>query len=215
MFTHGTRIIKPILCLLLGFALFAGLMAPPRLLAEPINAVQAKTAVETFLKTRFPAANQATTGSSRLAVAEVTPLSYNKITVGYITTLEPSGYVLVRADDEVAPVKIYTENGTFDKLPPGFLKVIKLELAEELQSLTVLKQSMAPIDRKFQEQWSALLNPVDQEALTNLPTSAPGVVLLTTAWNQDAAYNYYSPTASGGPGGRAYAGAQPLLLHRF
>ncbi|MCX7003050.1 MAG: C10 family peptidase, partial [bacterium] len=30
--------------------------------------------------------------------------------------------------------------------------------------------------------------------------------LLTIAWNQSWPYNYYAPVASGGPGGRAYAG---------
>ena len=75
MFRYYDRMFKAILYLI-GFALFAGIMAPPTLLAVPINAIQAKSAVETFLTARFPAVDPSTaltvtaTGASWLAIAE-------------------------------------------------------------------------------------------------------------------------------------------------
>jgi hypothetical protein len=186
---------------------------------SPINADQAKSAVETFVTVRYPAINPASArtatvlGSSDLGVAAVVSLSVSNTVVGYVANLKPSGYVLMRADDETPPVKLYAESGAFQRLPPDFLKVIQLELAEELHGLAALKNRNAALDPQFHKQWTALLNPqANPQALTDLPTAAPGVVLLTTTWNQDDPYNYYCPTASGGPGGRAYAGCTACAL---
>ncbi|MEN6307026.1 MAG: C10 family peptidase [Anaerohalosphaeraceae bacterium] len=160
---------------------------------------------------------------SKAASAEITkpqkqirflaPLQKENITLGYIVHLEPQGYILMTADDLAPPVKLYSEDSSFDQLPPGFRAVIELEMQEDLARLA----QMPGQDTEYHQQWNTLLETEDPNTAQ---TAGSNTVLLTTAWNQASPYNYYCPAVtSGGSGGLAYAGcgatamAQILRYH--
>ena len=141
--------------------------------------------------------------------------------MAYVAHLAPSGYYLVPTDDELPPWKLRSDEGEFDELPPAFIHVLKLELAEEQQYLGILRKLNEAPDPRFHKQWqSLLLTGGAGGGDTEPPTGSPGVFLLATTWNQNAPYNEFCPTATGGPGGRAWAGctacalAQILRYHR-
>lgn len=177
----------------------------------PITLDQAHLAAQHFVLERVSRAPQA--GVSSLAVAtNRAVLSVRAVElwlvegqeIGYIAHLDPAGYVLVRADDEIPPVKIYSDHSLFSDLPPNFIKVIALELREELQGVAELHAQGTSPDPACHRQWSGLLKAASAPGAG--VSADPGAILVGTRWNQDSPYNLYCPAAAGGPGGRAYAG---------
>jgi len=188
--------------------------------AAPVTEQQARKAAETFILARYASAGpalaqtQAQTRRSAKSVRETVPLREDGTALGYVAALAPSGFVLLRADDQAPPVKLHSENGSFRNLPPAFLKVIKLELAEELAALEALRRQQRAADPRFPKQWSVLLGTTGDPLPSDPspPSSGPGVYLLTTLWDQGDPDNYYCPAAVGGPGGRAPAGCAAIAL---
>lgn len=130
--------------------------------------------------------------------------------------------MLVRADDELSPVKLHASEGRYEDLPLGFRAVVEAELAGELSDLASMRQAGDLPDPGFHAAWASLAGEPDLSTTLLLSTQlyTASSVLTTTAWNQNEPYNYYAPSASGGPGDRAYAGcsatalAQILRYHR-
>jgi Peptidase C10 family/Divergent InlB B-repeat domain/Spi protease inhibitor len=181
--------------------------------AKPVSKEKADKAVKAFLVSRFPgsksslARTMTINGHSALGVKAILPLRVNDKLVGHIIDLEPAGFVLFAGDDEMPPVKIYSETGSYDNLPDGFKRVLELELLEDHELLS------SPNRRSFLGQWNSLTSDEKQAQTTaSLPTGTANASILTTTWNQDDPYNYYCPTASGGPDGRAYAGCTAAAL---
>lgn len=138
-------------------------------------------------------------------IRSLAPLQKNNRTLGYVVHLEPQGYILMAADDQAPPVKLYSEDSSFDQLPPGFRAVIELEMLEDLAWLG----QMPGQETEFHLQWTALLETEDPNTIQ---AAGSNTVLLATSWNQNYPYNYYCPTAAGGPSGRAYAGCGATAL---
>src|SRR5664280_2407170 len=188
----------------------------------PVTSQQAGKAAETFLVRFYPAAREKLArtvtqfGKSHLAVRQVRALVDAGETVGFIADLEPSGYVVLSADDEAPAIKLHADNGAFDSLPPAILNVIRLELAEDLSTLSKLKKLNKTSNPKHKKQWSALAEPATYSAeLAALTPAGPGTYLLTTSWNQDSPYNWNSPDCLGGPAnldGRAWAGCNACAI---
>lgn len=127
--------------------------------------------------------------------------------------LTPSGYYLVPTDDQLPPWKLRSDEGDFDELPPALIQVLKLESAEDQEYLDTLRKLNKAPDPRFHKQWqSLLLTGGPGDGGPEPPTGSAGVFLLTTAWNQNAPYNEFCPTATGGSGGRAYAGCTACAL---
>lgn len=185
--------------------------------AQQITANEVRACAGTFACVRYPAAapgNARTitaAGQSALAVADVTALTTNGMTVGHIVTLAPDGFMLFRADDHCPPLKLHSEQGSFEQLPPAFKEIIVWELAQEA---AYVAQQQARKSRVFERRtaanvalWAALKNAdANAPSLVNIRTSAQVGPLLSTRWNQDAPYNMFAPHANGGPGGRAWGG---------
>jgi len=201
------------------FLAWAGILS-----GAPVTIHEAEIAAKSFISP-YPAVSQSKAGmqtASRLSVREVQPWTMENEAIGFVAHLAPDGYVLMRADDEIPPVKIYSEHGAFTNLPPEFARVIALELMEELSRVAQIK-AKGNIDPIFHHQWKSMLNNVSgMNALdeSTIPTPPSENYLLSTTWDQDAPYNYYAPEASGGPESRAYAGcvavamAQIIRYHR-
>ncbi len=132
---------------------------------------------------------------------------------------------MLRADDLLPVLKLYSDKGTYFDLPPDFLEVMDWELSKELEALDTRLKKENDFSTKFKNVWNTFLNfqkenprPEGPEAAAAFETIGP---LLSTTWNQNSPYNYYAPAASGGPGGRAYAGcvatavSQVLRYHKY
>jgi hypothetical protein len=184
--------------------------------AVPITPEQAGKAGKKFMASRHHFAKSfKTTGpaaiESEKQVRDIAPLQKDDIILGYLVRLEPRGYILTSADNHAPPVKLYSEDSSFDQLPPGFRAVIEMELREDLAWLSLLSEQ----ETEFHRQWNSLLG----SDPNTVQVTSSDTILLTTSWNQNSPYNYYCPAASGGPDGRAYAGcgatamAQILRYH--
>ena len=193
---------------------------PASLPAAPVEADVVRQAADGFIRIRFPAAAPAVTGdqppgSSHFQIADVRPWETGKRTIGFVVTLDPRGYVLFRADDDLFPIKSYSEHGGFEGLPPYFVENLAGELEDELAVLQT-RQQQATVNDGQRTQWQALKNPAAGNALvwSEFGPSPQGIggPLVATRWDQGDPYNYYAPAASGGPGGRALAGCVAVAM---
>ena len=154
-----------------------------------------------------------------LAVSSCRPIAGAEGPLGFAVELSPSGFVLVRADDELPPIKLHSPSGSYEALPPGFRAVIEAELAGELDELASMRHARGKPDPRHRSAWQALtqaaspaLEPLAQaSALGSLDTGS-GKVLLTTSWNQTSPYNFSAPVAASGSGGHASAGCGPVAM---
>ncbi|MFN7219209.1 MAG: Spi family protease inhibitor, partial [Burkholderiales bacterium] len=55
-------------------------------------------------------------GSQRVEVESISQLVFDGKAVAHLVRIKPSGYLLVSADDDLAPVIVYSPNGKFDPL---------------------------------------------------------------------------------------------------
>jgi hypothetical protein len=191
----------------------SGALAAPLTFQQVSNAVQMAAAWHYPAKQSSPQRFSTPSGWSRRAVQRVDQLVHNGRTVAYVTHLTPSGYYLVPTDDQLPPWKLRSDEGDFDELPPALIQVLKLESAEDQEYLDTLRKLNKAPDPRFHKQWqSLLLTGGPGDGGPEPPTGSAGVFLLTTAWNQNAPYNEFCPTATGGSGGRAYAGCTACAL---
>ncbi len=176
-----------------GHAFFIG--------AAPVAPAQAGQAAARFAALR--GLHKGAGGSGAIA-----PIVVAGTTVAQVVALEAGGYVVMRADDEAPPVKLYSAAGALSNLPPAFLRVLEAELAGELSYLAAHRAQVRTTTARFAAEWQALrgVAPAAPAAATAEPQGVTVGPLLALSWNQDYPYNYYAPFASGGPGGRAYAG---------
>ena len=197
---------------------------PEATLAVPMSDQQVSNAVLHAVAIHYPATIatpqrfRTPLGYSRRAVNRVDQIMHGGGMVGYVVSLAPSGYYLVSTDDQLPPWKLRADEGSFTNLPPELIAVLKLEMAEDHQALSELRRVNKSPNPKFRQQWNMLLQTGD--ATNNSPGPAPGssgVFLLTTTWDQNDPYNFYSPTVSGSTagGGRAWAGCTACAMSQI
>lgn len=116
----------------------------------------------------------------------------------YAFNVGNEGFVLVSADDFYRPIIGYSDEGTFDaNINPNL--AYKLNQMVENRSNRMTGEATPEVAAE----WDLLMNH-GQLLSKNGGRDVP--YLVTTKWNQDSPYNYFAPEATGGPGGRAYAG---------
>ena len=112
-----------------------------------------------------------------------------------------NGYVVVAADDRAYPVLGYSDEGQFDadNIPDG-MKYFFGHYGRQIQY--AIDNDLVAED-EITAQWERLR----KEGVNSFVRAEKAVnPLIATQWNQDNPYNYYAPTAGGGPGGHCYAG---------
>ena len=117
----------------------------------------------------------------------------------YVMNYE-NGFVVMSADDIAKPVLAYSIGDLFDvnNIPEGmeyYLNFYKRQIASAVEK-------NIPQDEETANEWRELGTnglPMPRDAKVVTP-------LLSTTWDQDSYYNYYCPSTSIGPGGKAYAG---------
>lgn len=118
----------------------------------------------------------------------------------YVFNIGNEGFVMVAASDNVRPILAYSENGPFDASNPYNGAMFMLETYKNSISYAIEKNISATPE--IAGQWESLRN------CGRLSSKRGGKVgpLVWTKWNQNSPYNLYAPAATGGPGGRCYAG---------
>ena len=108
------------------------------------------------------------------------------------------GFVMVAADDAAQPILAYSEESRFDvdRLSDGE----RYFMRHFARQITYARENDLVADSEVAEAW-ALASKGQSPRATY--TVGP---LLTTNWDQGYPYNYYCPTAGGGPGGHVWAG---------
>lgn len=180
---------KKLLSLVIAVVLGIGTMV-----ANPVDVTTAKSLGQMFVQANF----EKTTKADLQLYYTVT--SDNGEPCVYVFNLGNEGFVMVAASDNVRPVLAYSENGPFDATNPYNGAMFMLETYKNSISYAIEKNINATPE--IAGQWESLRN---CGKLSNKKAHTVGP-LVQTKWNQDSPYNLYAPTASGGPGGRCYAG---------
>ena len=161
--------------------------------ANPVSVSQAKYVGQQFVQANFEMSRQG---------GELTLVYTGTSTRGdacfYVFNVGNEGFVMVSADDIYRPIVGYSDEGTFDvNINPELNYMLN-----ELISYRSNRLTGEPTPAVASE-WQQVANRGTQMSFNGGRAST---YLCSTRWNQDFPYNYYCPTATGGPGGRVYAG---------
>ena len=162
--------------------------------ANPVSVNQAKLVGQQFVQANFDLSRQA--GD---LVLVYTATSTRGEACFYVFNVGSEGFVMVSADDVYRPIVGYSDEGTFDanNINPELNYMLN-----ELISYRSGKMTGNPSPAVASE-WKQV---TERGAQMSFNGGRAAAFLCSTKWNQDYPYNYYCPTANGGPGGRVYAG---------
>lgn len=118
----------------------------------------------------------------------------------YVFNVGENGFVIISAADNYHPILAYSEESNFDMSNKHNGAMFMLE-NYRLDIANAISKDYAALPEVAAE-WAML----EKTGRLNAKKAEKVGPLCTTKWNQDSPYNYYAPTAAGGPGGRAYAG---------
>ena len=171
--------------------------------ANPVDVNTAQSLGQMFVKANF---EKATRADLQLYY---TVTSDNGVPCAYVFNLGNEGFVIVAASDNVRPILGYSKNGPFDASNPYNGAMFMLETYKNSISHAIEKGIVPTPD--VVGEWTSLEN---CGKLNNKKAKTVGP-LLTTKWNQNSPYNLYAPAASGGPGGRCYAGCVATAMSQI
>ncbi len=173
--------------------LFVLLLSLSALYANPVDLEKAKAIGQNFVCANFN--NDLKSNDLQLVY---TGVSNRDEVCFYVFNSGTTGFVIVSADDRFRPIVGYSDEGPFET------ENMSPELAFYLDKIIEARTSRnAVLFDDTAEEWQSV-------ATTGRLLSRNGGrgvdYICTTKWNQDSPYNLYAPEASGGPGGRCYAG---------
>ena len=128
----------------------------------------------------------------------------------YVVELQPAGYVVVPADDQVEPIVAFSASGIYDPSPNNPLAaLVKPDLEARLAAAHKAQTAGGATEKPSQKKWAALIAQAAPSTVGTRGVATIGTVcvapLLQTYWNQltvdntwtgQACYNYYTPSAS-------------------
>ena len=161
--------------------------------AKPVSVDQAKSVGQMFVQSNFEQSRQ----SQDLALV-YTGTSNRGEACFYVFNVGDHGFVIVSADDFYRPIIGYSDERNFDTN-------INPELAYMLDKLIAFR-SGRHTDQAVPQvaaEWQSVMN---SGKLLSRNGGREKFYLVQTKWDQGSPYNYYCPQATGGPGGRVYAG---------
>ncbi|MCX7863002.1 MAG: C10 family peptidase [Bacteroidales bacterium] len=160
---------------------------------EPIDTLRAKLVAKIFLEKQAIKFNQK---FSLNQINKTHVFYYQEKPAFYIFSFNPTGFVIVSADDNAFPILGYSFDSELNTnhLPPAFSEYLE----------NAAKQVTTAIqNNKFKNVWFDIEHtPI---AKVNKSTNAVAP-LLTLKWDQDVPYNNYCPPHPKGPGGRCLTG---------
>ena len=185
--------------------------------AKPTTSLQAQKAVRGWLKASAQPLGAAL-GQQVTKIETYTDDGGNPLY--YIVYLQPSGFVIVSADDLIEPIIGFAEDGIYDPSPTNPLgALVTADLNGRIESvragrLARTKASIAAVSAEPQSKWGNFLGlaeaPENEFGTLGLSTIDDVRVapLVQTRWHQKtccssplrACYNYYTPGPPGGSG---------------
>ena len=135
------------------------------------------------------------------AISESFEITKDGNTVFYVFNFEKGGYVMVSAEDRFAPIIGYSTTGHYDQnnVPDG----LQFLMGEYSEIIAFIRENNIAGKPQYAEKWERYQS---DNLQLDRNTAAVVVAPMTALWNQDSPYNFYAPDATGGPGGKAYAG---------
>ena len=173
--------------------IIAALIGLNALMAGPVDEGKAKAVGRNFVCARF----DLTTETADLQLV-YTGLSNRNEACFYVYNVGEEGFVIVSADDRFRPIVGYSDEGPFatENMSPELRFYLDKIIEARTNRNAVLFDDTA-------EEWQSVMT--TGKLLSR--NGGRGVdYICTTKWNQDSPYNLYAPEATGGPGGRCYAG---------
>ena len=172
--------------------------------AVPLTTHSISNAVTAFVSSRFVQAqlkNQqtSTTANQKFSISEIKTLSRKSKTIGYVTLLNPTGFVLARADDDLPFTKLYSDSCSFSNIPPDFIEVMEWELSTELEILASAIKKDKNFTTKYKKEWENLLKPSSGSQITTEEEADFNEIgpLISTQWAQGDPYNIHAPSCGG------------------
>ena len=127
-----------------------------------------------------------------------TGISTRGETCFYAYNVNNSGFVIVSADDRFRPIVGYSDERVFETenmSPEAKFYLDKIIEARTSPNVVLFDDT--------ETEWQSVMK---DGRLISRNGGRDASYLVQTTWNQDSPYNLYAPEASGGPGGRCYAG---------
>ena len=176
------------------FILFFVLLCSIGIYAHPIGVDRAKELGLAFVNANL---NQACQLNDLQLV--YTGMSARGETSFYVFNFGNTGFVILSANDNYRPIVGYSDEGIFET------ENMSPEAAYYLNSIA---EGRSQVHRTVQSaevavEWEMLK---ESGKLPSRNRGKKATFLVETRWNQSDPYNYFCPHASGGPGGKAYAG---------
>ncbi len=176
------------------FILFFVLLCSIGVYAHPIGVDRAKELGLEFVNANL---NQACQLSDMQLV--YTGMTARGETSFYVFNFGDTGFVILSADDNYRPIVGYSDEGIFETENMSPEAAYYLNSIAEGRSQTHRTAQSAEVA----VEWEMLK---ESGKLPSRNRGKKATYLVETRWNQNDPYNYFCPHASGGPGGKAYAG---------
>jgi len=128
--------------------------------------------------------------------------------IGYHVKLNPSGYIIIPADDILPPIKIYSFTGKYIVHGVRFEDWIEDELYGFINKLHSNKFCASGIDDNSQS-WLVLLDLSYSNVFSSYESKDP---LLESEWSQGGPYNKFAPLCPDDPSGHCSAGCVPVAI---
>ena len=177
-----------------AFILFFVLLCSIGIYAHPIGVDRAKGLGLAFVNANLSQACQLT--DLQLVYTGTTSRGETSF---YVFNFKDTGFVILSADDCYRPIVGYSDEGVFETENMSPELTYYLNSIAEGRSQTHRTAQSAEVAMEWD-----MLNESGQLPSRNRGKKA--TYLVETRWNQSDPYNYFCPHASGGPGGKAYAG---------
>jgi len=204
-------------------------VAPWQMLATPVNSDKASKVAETFLnqeKARWNnnpktvpekfRAKGSQTAVQAHRLRDIRAVEEKGLASAYVAELDPEGFVIISADDEIEPLLGFSFQGQFPFPESGhnaLLHLVKWDTAGRLKALQKAKAKGIATKQAMlaTAKWASFLSPVKTggpqpwprpRTYQQWPANQDG--WLTTTWNQNSPYNddcplYIANGASQGP----------------
>ncbi len=167
--------------LLFSSLLFSSLLFSVTLSAKDVTLITAEKVALNVFSERSGLAKQS------IEIKEILPVEAEGLVVYRIFNLNPTGYIIITADDNAEPVIGYglSNNFSFTNAPPALLYLLG-EYKEEMKR--IIKNKLKANEKTIKK-WEKYSN----EDYLSLKSYTVGTPLLETDWDQDNPYNQFCP----------------------